>query len=69
MNLKSQEYNRQFLDALQLGQVYNDASKYGVKIREAQAPGRRAGRLGVSSACITCRRRKTEATTPSLSRR
>ena len=38
MNLKSQEYNRQFLDALQLGQVYNDASKYGVKIREAQAP-------------------------------
>jgi hypothetical protein len=26
MNLKSQEYNRQFLDALQLGQVYNDAS-------------------------------------------
>lgn len=38
MNLKSHEYNRQFLDALQHGQTYNDATKYGVKVRECQAP-------------------------------
>ena len=38
MDLRSPEYNRQFLDALQRGQVFNDAPKYGVKIREAEAP-------------------------------
>jgi hypothetical protein len=38
MNLKSYEYNRQFLDALQHGQMYNDAAKYGIKIRESQTP-------------------------------
>jgi hypothetical protein len=36
MNLKSTDYNQQFLTTLLGGQAYNDAPKYGVKIQAAQ---------------------------------